>query len=230
MNSYEQCVAELKRHGLGPRARSTVRRAVGVRSVGTGGSHFAKSFPAPSASRGGFDALLDDLGAMLDARDTAAMAARARGDTAAGNEFRKALGDLDRVYLATAVKPIIVRADALVKRPNHGRTIAKAFAALDRNDLTQPQRIRLTQVLAELNSRAFAKSESPVVARIDEVTDQLNAALAAGHAKGAEPLINEALKLIASGNLTPADHARLSLLLGENRTRLKETTDAPQDR
>src|SRR6185437_1235842 len=155
------------------------RRVAGTRQIGTGRGYFAKSLTAEpaSTSRRGFDGLLDHLFNLLHRRDMAAMAAEARSDTPAGQSFVKALGELDRVYRATAVKPIVIRKDALAKRPSHGDTIAKAFHLLEHGNMTAEQRGRMMIALSDLNDRVFAKSQHPMVERIDDVQVKLDAAL-----------------------------------------------------
>jgi hypothetical protein len=67
-----------------------------------------------------------------------------------------------------------------------------------------------------------------MVARIDKVMAMLDAALAEKHVGSAEPLIKEALALCKRGVVEPGDHARLTLLLNEIRSALKETTDVEE--
>jgi hypothetical protein len=224
--SYQMCLDELAAHGRAPLARQS---SVGARRAAPGGL-FAKSFSAAGNSHGrsAFDELIDELHAYRQRRDArranAALAKRVAGRTSAGETFANAAAGLDAMFKSQCVKPIL-----MVKRAaKPASTIAKAFGALQSDvSLTADQRGRLMLGISGAADR-FAKSQHPMLDRIDEVRAKLDAALASGHAGRAEPLIQEALKLINSGRIEGADHARLSLLLSETRREIEEAHNGSQ--
>jgi hypothetical protein len=161
-------------------------------------------------------------------RQGATLFAQARGDTPSGRQFAKALSDLDATYRAQRLRPVIVDRRALAKSPEPAETVAKAFGALQHgHGLNAAERGGLMLGLARLTDHVeFAKAAHPMIGNIDEIRTKLDRVLAEGHAGAAEPIIREALKLIGNGRITPPDHARLSLLLGEIRSKLSEVSDA----
>jgi hypothetical protein len=136
--------------------------------------------------------------------------------------FAKAARDIEALAKSHTRRPLIVWKDALPGRTRE--IVAKALSALRRDDLTPAQRGGLMLKISELNKRVFSKSH-PMVEKIDDVQLKLDASLASGHAGAAEPLIREALDLIRRGKLTLADHMRLSLLLGEVKSKLSEASN-----
>jgi hypothetical protein len=223
--SYDECLAELDRAGLNPAGQR--RGAVRARRTQPF-DIFAKSEPAVAPRTDHFSALVHELGTILDGRKH--RAARVRAGRQHEQEFSKALRSLDAVR-RTYLRPIIIRADALNKRPRPAETIAKAFAALQGGDLTPAQRGTLALRLSELTDRVerFSKANHPMLDRLDDVRQKLDAALASGHVGRAEPLIQAALKLIKSGRVESADHARLSLLLSEIRHEIEEAHSGSQN-
>ena len=172
-----------------------------------------------------FDALIDELHAFrCQLRDQAACV-RARQEHQ--RQFTKSLHVLDQMYAALP-KRTAAEAPAGWQR---AETIAKAHHALAHdNSLTPAQRgelmVRLGAIAERVDS-AFVKSH-PLVEQIDSIRDKLDGALASGHAGRAEPLICELLKLLKSGRVEGADHARLSLLLSEIRQEIEETHNGSQ--
>jgi hypothetical protein len=161
-------------------------------------------------------------------RQGATLMAQASGNTPSGRQFAKALSELDATYRAQCLRPVIVDRRALAESPRPEETISKAFHALQHDPgLSAAERGSLMLGLARLTDHVeFAKAAHPMIGNIDEIRTKLDRALAEGHAGNAEPIIREALKLIANGGIAPQDHARLSLLLGEIRSKLSEVSDA----
>jgi hypothetical protein len=219
--SYDDCLAELERAGLAPAGQR--RDAVRARRAPSF-DIFAKSEPRVARHTDHFSALVHELGTILDSQKQ--RAARVRAGRQHEQEFSKALRSLDDVR-RTYLRPIIIRADALNKRPRPAETIAKAFAALQSSALTPAQRGRLMLSLSGVADQ-FVKSH-PLIADIDDIRAKLDRALADGHAGDSAPVIREALALIDRGRITPADHMRLSMLLNEIRSRLNEVSDAQKD-
>jgi hypothetical protein len=219
--SYQGMLHELADHGLGPLAGQ--RAAVRARRAPSF-DIFAKSEPRVTRHTDHFTALLHELRSQLDRRDQRAAQLKHEREFA---KSLRALGTLHKSYL----KPIVIRKDALTKRPRPAEVIAKAFRVL-RTDatLTAEQRGLLAMKLGELTERAesFVKSH-PLIADIDDIKVKLDRALADGHAGDSAPVIREALALIDRGRITPADHMRLSMLLNEIRSRLNEVSDAQKD-
>ncbi len=157
--------------------------------------------------------------------DVTALTGRAKGDTPAGRQFSKALGTLASMTKALRSRPIVIKKAEI---PGHGRqVVAKALDALRSGDLNAEERGQLMIKLNALAERVFAKAETahPAVDRLDALQAKLDAALASGQSGAAEGLIRDALKLIRRGSLTGPEHAHLSLLINELRSKLEAAAD-----
>jgi hypothetical protein len=224
--SYETVLHELAAHGLGPLARPRggvpARRAAPI-------DLFAKAMPIAGGGDGGngFQELIDELHAfrqrLVAQREHAALAKRIAGNTPAGATFAKAAAGVSAMFMKSCVRPVIIMKGALTKGPRPAEVVAKAFGALQSDSsLNAEQRGRLMLGISGIADR-FAKAH-PILSRIDDIKEKLDATLASGHAGRAEPLIKEALKLISSGHIEGGDHARLTLLLSEIRHEIEEAT------
>jgi hypothetical protein len=221
--SYQICLDELAAHGRGPLARQRgvvrARRAAPL-------NLFAKSMPGEASRHlpNDFDALIDDLHAFRCR--LAARAAQTRAKAKHEQEFSKAMRGVEALHKSYALKPIIIRKDALATSPRPSETIAKAFDMLQRGALTAAQRGTLMLRLSELTDRVerFVKSH-PAADTISTLRAQLDEALADGHADRAAVVIKHAQELLRSGNLTPAAHMHASLILSEAQHRIEEASN-----
>jgi hypothetical protein len=183
-------------------------------------------------SRGGFDGILDELHAMMNGTEPR------RRDSATASEIgdhgltAKDLLDMARPNssFAKAMRQIGTEATQMLQAHRNraarrsAEVVVKAFDAL-RNDenLTPLARGELMIGLNNLADRVFAKAH-PMVDKIDRVKEMLDRALAEKHVGAAEPLIKEALQHIRRGVVDKGDWMRLTVLLNEIKTAIKEST------
>jgi hypothetical protein len=220
--SHDDCLALLARHGLGPLAGQ--HRVVRARRA-TPLNLFAKSMPgsSPRHPPNDFDALIDELHAYRCR--LAARAAQTRAKAKHEQEFSKAIRGVEALHKSYALRPIIIRKDALATSPRPAETIAKAFDMLQRGSISAAQRGTLMLRLSELTERVerFVKSH-PAADTISALRAQLDEALADGHADRAAVVIKHAQEILRSGKLTPAAHMHISLVLSEIQQKLEEGT------
>jgi hypothetical protein len=169
-----------------------------------------------------FDKLVATLAA-LDRRYKWAreLTARARGDGHRG-EFRKALSALEDMHKALPPKRRTVILKGAPEPSADAEVIAKAFHTLQHGNLNADQRGRLMLALGNLTDRVVFAKAHPMIGHIDSVIARLDAAHADNHAEIAEPFLEDAEDLLASGKLTQADHARLTTHLLLIKDRIKD--------
>jgi hypothetical protein len=198
------------------------------------------------ASKCAFDLLLDDLELMMNRRGKYARpnhTAPAAGTMEVNGKIVKSishgkpftLGKPAARKTARNPRPIVARIE---RKSAVAETIAKAFALLNRGDLTAQQRGTLMLRLSELRDRVAAapaplakalsdsdgdprQTQRTVLRKLRELEGHLDGAVGDSHLESVTDLLETATALLNSGGLSGGDHAALAVALDDLRHKIE---------